>query len=212
MRPDIVASYKIVVENLDRFDTEYLAEDAKMIRGVRDAAIVDLVEENAFVLDVRFHGQTEQQTAEAIAERILSALQRDKQLIEVTYRGLLGHEEPAPGLAWTGRDPFDQIVSQHQGHTWVRADYFVHSLSFADLGIGDPHLEHLIISALQRFPQAVPAREAVRRMREMYALLGEVRDFANLPVELEDMVETDADGAPAGAEDAPVEEPAAAPA
>lgn len=211
MRPDIVSSYKIVVENLDRFDPDYLAEDAKMIRGVRDAAIVDLVEENAFVLDVRFHGQTEQPVAEAIADRILSALQRDKMLLAVTYRGLLGHEEPAPGLTWTGRDQFEDIVSQHGGHAWVRADYFVHALSFADLGIGDPHLEHLIISALQRFPQAVPAREAVRRMREMYALLGEVREYANLPVQLEDMVEVDTDGSPTGV-DMPAEEPAPAPA
>lgn len=189
MRPDIVASYKIQVENLQRFDASYLAEDAKMINGVRDAAIVDIPEDNAFVLDVRFHGQTEQGRAEAVAQRILSMLDRDKTLASVHYDGLMGHEAPPPGVTWTGRDPFDEITSRHGGKTWVRADYFIHALSFEDLGIGDPHLEHLIINALKRHPQPVPARESVRRMREMYALVPQVREFAGLEVELEEIVD-----------------------
>jgi len=200
LRPDIVASFKIHVENLSRFDPAYLAEDAKMILGVRDAAIVDLPEENAFVLDVRFHGQTEPGRAEGVAQRILAMLNRDKTLDRVEYAGIMGHEEPVPGLAWTGRDDFKEITSKHAGQTWVRADYFVHALSFEDLGIGDPHLEHLIINALKRHPQPVPARESVRRMREMYALVPQVRELANLPVEIEDIVEE----APEVVQDEPV--------
>lgn len=183
MRPDIVASYKITVSDLDRFDPAYLVEDAKMIRGVRDAAIIDLVDPNAFVLDVRFHGQTEQATAEGIANRILAILDRDTNLPNVEYGGLLGHEEPVAGIEWTGRDPWDVVTSEHDGQKWVRADYFVHALSFEDLGIRDVNYEHMIIESLQRWPQRLPAREAVRRLREMYALLEEVRRFAGMPVE-----------------------------
>lgn len=182
MRPDIVASYKITVTDLDRFDPSYLVEDAKMIRGVRGAAIIDSADKNAFVLDVRFHGQTEQATAEGIANRILSILERDTNLPTVEYGGLLGHDDPVAGIEWTGRDPFDQITSSFGGNTWVRADYFVHALSFEDLGIRDVNYEHMIIEALQRWPQRLPAREAVRRLREMYALLEEVRTFAGMPV------------------------------
>lgn len=182
MRPDIVASYKITVTDLDRFDPSYLVEDAKMIRGVRGAAIIDSADKNAFVLDVRFHGQTEQSTAEGIANRILSILERDTNLPTVEYGGLLGHEDPVAGIEWTGRDPWEEITSAHDGKTWVRADYFVHALSFEDLGIRDVNYEHMIIEALQRWPQRLPAREAVRRLREMYALLEDVRAFAGMPV------------------------------
>lgn len=183
MRPDIVASYKITVAELDRFDPAYLVDDAKMIRGVRDAAIIDLVEPNSFVLDVRFHGQTEQSTAEGIANRILAILDRDTNLPTVEYGGLLGHEEPVAGIEWTGRDPWDEVTSEHDGQKWVRADYFVHALSFEDLGIRDVNYEHMIIESLQRWPQRLPAREAVRRLREMYALLEDVRRFAGMPIE-----------------------------
>lgn len=188
MRPDIVASYKIQVENLDHFDPSYLAEDAKMILGVRAAAIVDIVDENAFVLDVRFHGQTEQAKAEAVAARILSLLERDKTLLEVEYHGLLGHEEPEPGVTWTGRDEFDEITSRHGGQTWVRADYFIHALSHEDLGIRDVNFEHMVIEALKRWHHQVPAREAIRRMREMYALVPQVRDLASLPIVLDEAI------------------------
>lgn len=189
MRPDIVASFKVTVSSLAEFDPSYLVDDFKMIKGVRDAAIVDIGSDTAFALDVRFHGQTEQALAESIAERVHSILKRDVNLASVTYAGLLGHEDPEPGLTWTGRDEFDQITSHHEGQAWVRADYFVHALSFEDLGIRDVNLEHMIIAALQGWPQRLPAREAVRRLREMYALLEEVRTFANLPVpEVDELV------------------------
>jgi hypothetical protein len=206
VRPDIVASYKITVENLDRFDPSYLVEDAKMIHGVRDAAIIDLVEPNAFVLDVRFHGQTEQTVAERIATRILSQLERDVNLPEVDYDGILGSEDPRPGVAWTGRDSFDEITSRHEGHTWVRADYFVHALSHEDLGIRDVNYEHMVLEALKRWNHQGPAREAIRRMREMYALVPQIRELADMPVEIE---ETIVDGGALAEANAVVEEPLA---
>jgi hypothetical protein len=187
VRPDIVASYRITVDNRREFDPHYLVEDFALIKGVRGVAIVDLPQQNEFALDVRFHGQTEQQLAESISQRIFGLLRRDSNLSAIDFAGLLGHEEPEPGLAWTGRDPFDEITSRHddmagRGQPWVRADYFVHALSFEDLGIRDVNLEHMLIEALQRWPQRVQARESVRRLREMYALLEQVREFANMPV------------------------------
>lgn len=210
MRPDIVASYKITVNDLDRFDPSYLVDDAKMIRGVRHAAIIDSADANAFVLDVRFHGQTEQATAEGIANRILAILDRDTNLPTVEYGGLLGHEEPVAGLEWTGRDSWEEITSEHDGEKWVRADYFVHALSFEDLGIRDVNYEHMIIAALQRWPQRLPAREAVRRLREMYALLEEVRVFAGLPLAVDEETLVALEGAPLDDETEKEPTPAAA--
>ena len=188
MRPDIVASFKIEVTDLADFDTSYLVEDARMVKAVRDAAVVDIGEQNAFALDVRFHGQTDIELATEVSERIFRLLKRDENLSAVTYSGLLGHEDPEPGVAWTGRDPFDEITSRHDGQVWVRADYFVHALSHEDLGIRDVNYEHMVIGALQRWAHQVPAREAVRRMREMYALVPQVRELAKLPVEIDEAI------------------------
>jgi len=182
VRPDYVASFKIQVEDKPTFEAGYLVEDFRAFKGVRDVAIVDLTQYKEFALDVRFHGQTEVEFATSTADRIYRMLRRDSTLQAVEYGGLLGHEEPEAGLEWTGRDPFDEITSQHDGKAWVRADYFVHALSFEDLGLRDVNLEHMIIESLQRWPQRLPAREAVRRLREMYALLDEVRTFAGMPI------------------------------
>lgn len=89
MRRDLVATYKIKVENLKRFDRHYLAEDAKMIKGVIDAEIVDLRDTNAFVLNVRFHRLVDKLIVEDVAQRIFSMLERDSSLLEVSYGGLL---------------------------------------------------------------------------------------------------------------------------
>jgi len=56
-----------------------------------------------------------------------------------------------------------------------------------------PHCRSIALAAffvlrLQREVVTMPAREAVRRMREMYALVPQVRELAKLPVEIDEAI------------------------
>ena len=138
------------------------------------------VTERHLWIEARIHGQTQPEVAEGIAKRIGTILGSLKQVSDFKYIGIEGEQKPPKDAKWTGREPFAQVAqTDEDGTIWVRADYFVHALSFSDLGIRDENTEMLLVGALQTWPQRAQAKEAIRRVREMYDIMRKVRETQN---------------------------------
>lgn len=120
-------------------------------------------------------GGMNEPAAKAFGEQICVTLRAFRGVEEATVEYAY-QEIPKEQPKWLGTDSLEEIVTEIEGELYIRADYYVHALSFDDLGISDVRTQEMFTKALNGYARREIAREAVRRLVDNYERLGFLKD------------------------------------
>lgn len=176
MIADLVASYTLDLNpevTRDQIETE-IRETLELIKGIQRHAFLELPD-GLIAFELHLHGQTERPVADKTAERFYKMLVR-LDMADVKYHGLeVPDDIQITKGKWQGREAVEEIVKKIDGVWHIRLDYYTRGLSYDDLGISDDHAEMIFVKALQQWPKQSIAREAIRRNRDHWERLAELK-------------------------------------
>jgi hypothetical protein len=156
---------------------EFFPKFLTMMRGVRKTGLHELPG-GYLAIEIGVDQNMPDDQAKELAGEFCDMLLKIDTVYEASLDYIYSEQERViETVRWQGRDRLEDILTEVDGEVFIRADYFLHAMSFEDIGMLDKNMREANINFLNKWPQRAQAREAVPRVRAYYDRVAALREY-----------------------------------